>query len=112
MLDLVKHDSPYRPSVVKTISTENKGLQELWEAILTHQKYLEKSGEGKERKLSNLKREVMEVVQHEIYQQVWTQEQKNGFSWLADLESGATDPYTAAERILNERMQPADGKQK
>ncbi|MBD7966293.1 MAG: methylmalonyl Co-A mutase-associated GTPase MeaB [Bacillota bacterium] len=112
MLDLVKHDSPYRPPVVQTISTENKGLQELWESLLTHREYLEKSGEGKERKLSNLKREVMEVVQHEIYQQVWKQEQKNGFSWLADLESGTTDPYTAAEEILSKRLQPADGKQK
>lgn len=112
MLDLVKHDSPYRPPVVQTISTENKGLQELWDAILLHREYLEKSGEGKERKLSNLKREVMEVVQHEIYQQVWTHELKNGFSWLADIESGKTDPYTAAEQILTEHMQPADGKQK
>lgn len=112
MLDLVKHDSPYRPPVVQTVSTENKGLQELWESLLAHREYLEKSGEGKERKLSNLKREVMEVVQHEIYQQVWKQEQKNGFSWLADLESGTTDPYTAAEEILSKRLQPADGKQK
>jgi LAO/AO transport system kinase len=112
MLDLVKHESPYRPPVVQTISTENKGLQELWESLLTHREYLEKSGEGKERKLSNLKREVMEVIQHEIYQQVWKQEQKNGFSWLADLESGTTDPYTAAEEILSKRLQPADGKQK
>ncbi|MED1864812.1 methylmalonyl Co-A mutase-associated GTPase MeaB [Fictibacillus nanhaiensis] len=112
MLDLVKHDSPYRPPVVQTVSTENKGLQELWDSLLAHREYLEKSGEGKERKLSNLKREVMEVVQHEIYQQVWKQEQKNGFSWLADLESGTTDPYTAAEEILLTRLQPADGKQK
>lgn len=112
MLDLVKHDSPYRPPVVQTVSTENKGLQELWESLLAHREYLEKSGEGKERKLSNLKREVMEVIQHEIYQQVWKQEQKNGFSWLADLESGTTDPYTAAEEILSKRLQPADGKQK
>ncbi|MFC0236850.1 methylmalonyl Co-A mutase-associated GTPase MeaB [Fictibacillus phosphorivorans] len=112
MLDLVKHDSLYRPPVVETVSTENKGLQELWDSLLAHREYLEKSGEGKERKLSNLKREVMEVVQHEIYQQVLKQEQKNGFSWLADLESGTTDPYTAAEKILIKRLQPADGKQK
>ncbi|MFG6496015.1 methylmalonyl Co-A mutase-associated GTPase MeaB [Fictibacillus sp. UD] len=112
MLDLVKHDSPYRPPVVQTISTENKGLEELWNALCAHRDYLDKSGEGKERKLSNLKREVMEVVQHEIYQEVWKNEQKNGFSWLADLESGNTDPYTAAEQILKGRLQPADGKQK
>jgi LAO/AO transport system kinase len=108
MLDLVKHDSPYRPPVVQTVSTENKGLQELWDALLAHREYLEKSGEGSERKLSNLKREVMEVVQHEIYQRVWAQEQKNGFSWLADLEQGTSDPYTAAEKILLQRIQPAD----
>lgn len=108
MLDLVKHDSPYRPPVVQTISTENKGLQELWEALLAHKEYLIESGEGSIRKLANLKREVMEVVQHEIFQQVWTNEKESGFSWLADLEQGTTDPYTAAEQILLQRNQPAD----
>jgi LAO/AO transport system kinase len=108
MLDLVKHDSPYRPPVIQTISTENKGLQELWEALLSHKAYLKESGEGSIRKLANLKREVMEVVQHEIFQQVWTDEKESGFSWLADLEQGTTDPYTAAEQILLQRTQPAD----
>lgn len=108
MLDLVKHDSPYRPPAVQTISTENKGLQELWEALLAHKEYLIESGEGSIRKLANLKREVMEVVQHEIFQQVWTNEKESGFSWLADLEQGTTDPYTAAEQILLQRNQPAD----
>jgi LAO/AO transport system kinase len=112
MLDLVKHDSPYRPPVVQTISTENKGLQDLWGALLAHKKYLKESGEGSKRKLSNLKREVMEVVQHEIFQQVWAQEQENGFSWLADLEQGTTDPYTAAEQILLQRIQPADKRER
>jgi LAO/AO transport system kinase len=112
MLDLVKHDSPYRPPVVQTISTENKGLQDLWEALLAHKKYLKESGEGSKRKLSNLKREVMEVVQHEIFQQVWKEEKENGFSWLADLEQGTTDPYTAAEQILLQRIQPADKREK
>ena len=78
MLDLVKHDSPYRPPVVQTISTENIGLQEMWDALLAHKTYLIDSGEGTERKLANLKAEVMEVVQHELFQQVWAQEQKNG----------------------------------
>jgi LAO/AO transport system kinase len=112
MLDLVKHDSPYRPPVVQTISTENKGLLDMWEALLAHKEYLIESGEGSIRKLSNLKREVMEVVQHEIFQQVWTDEQENGFSWLADLEQGTTDPYTAAEQILLQRIQPADKREK
>jgi LAO/AO transport system kinase len=112
MLDLVKHDSPYRPPVVQTISTENKGLQDLWEALLAHKEYLIESGEGSIRKLSNLKREVMEVVQHEIFQEVWTDEQEDGFSWLADLEQGTTDPYTAAEQILLKRIQPADKREK
>jgi LAO/AO transport system kinase len=112
MLDLVKHDSPYRPPVVQTISTENKGLQELWESLLLHKNYLTESGEGKERKLQNLQREVMEVVQHEIFQQVWKQEKETGFSWLADLQQGTTDPYSAAEQILFHRIPPENRKQK
>jgi LAO/AO transport system kinase len=110
MLDLVKHDSPYRPPVVQTISTENIGLKEMWDALLAHKAYLIDSGEGTERKLANLKAEVMEVVQHELFQHVWAQEQKTGFSWLADLQDGTTDPYTAAEQILSQRNQLADKK--
>jgi LAO/AO transport system kinase len=103
MLDLVKHDSPYRPPVVQTISTENKGLQALWESLCAHHIYLKESGEGRARKLENLQREVMEVVGHEIFQEVWTKEKEAGFTWLADLQQGKTDPYSAAEKILFQR---------
>ncbi|MFC0186950.1 methylmalonyl Co-A mutase-associated GTPase MeaB [Fictibacillus aquaticus] len=109
MLDLVKHDADYRPPVVQTISTENKGLEELWTALVAHREYLVQSGEGKKRRNQNLQQEVIEVVQHELYQQIWRQEEERGFSWLEPLLQGKTDPYSAAESIMKGKAEAPTG---
>ncbi|MFC7371569.1 methylmalonyl Co-A mutase-associated GTPase MeaB [Fictibacillus iocasae] len=105
MLDLVKHDADYRPPVIQTISTENKGIEELWDAMTAHRHYLHQSGEGERRRKENLHREVIEVVQHELYQRIWQQEEEAGFSWLQPLLQGQMNPYSAAESIMKGKSQ-------
>jgi LAO/AO transport system kinase len=109
MLDLVKHDADYRPPVVQTISTENKGLEDLWIALAAHREYLAQSGEGEKRRNQSLHQEVIEVVQHELYQQIWRQEEERGFSWLEPLLQGKTDPYSAAESIMKGKAEAKAG---
>lgn len=111
MLDLVKHDAPYRPPIVKTISVQNKGLDELWDRLKEHRHYLEKSGEGESRRLRSLEHEVIEVVHHELMKEVWEQEERNGFPWLREVQAGEMDPYTAAQTILNRWRKNLIGKE-
>ncbi|MDN4524757.1 methylmalonyl Co-A mutase-associated GTPase MeaB [Fictibacillus fluitans] len=111
MLDLVKHDAPYRPPVVQTISVQNKGLEEVWGELISHRAYLEESGEGHERRARSLKQEVIEVVHYELMRTLLLKEEKGGFQWVADVQDGSLDPYTAAEEILERWNKNQDGKE-
>lgn len=97
MLNLVKHDSPWRPPIIKTISKQNEGIEKTWEEIVRHRKYLAESGEGEQRRKYGLQQEVLEVVHDELIKQVTASKEMKDLSQLAD-----TDPYTVAEEILQE----------
>ncbi|KSU81808.1 LAO/AO transport system kinase [Fictibacillus enclensis] len=111
MLDLVKHDAPYQPPVVQTISVQNKGLEEVWGELKAHRTYLETSGEGEERRARRLKQEVIEVVHYELMRTLLLKEEADGYRWLADVQDGRLDPYTAAGKILERWDKNQDGKE-
>lgn len=111
MLDLVKHDAPYRPPVVQTISVQNKGLEEVWGELKAHRAYLEASGEGDERRARSLKQEVIEVVHYELMRTLLLKEDADGYRWVADVQDGRLDPYTAAEKILKRWDKNQEGKE-
>ncbi|HET7579333.1 MAG TPA: methylmalonyl Co-A mutase-associated GTPase MeaB [Bacillales bacterium] len=94
MLDLVKQDSPWRPPIIKTISKQNEGIENLWEEIERHKQFLLESGEGSERRKENRRQEVLEVVQHELMKRIAKRDIIRG---LPD----DADPYSVAEQILN-----------
>ncbi|WLD93196.1 methylmalonyl Co-A mutase-associated GTPase MeaB [Alkalihalobacillus sp. AL-G] len=100
MLDLVKHDSPWRPPIVQTISTENTGLDGLWKQVKVHQNYLQESGEGERKRTRIMQQEVLEVVQYELMQKI-NEKHEHG-EWREQVGSGEMDPYTAAKNILSE----------
>ncbi|WP_257347503.1 methylmalonyl Co-A mutase-associated GTPase MeaB [Pseudalkalibacillus decolorationis] len=100
MLDLVKHDSPWRPPIVQTISIENKGLAEVWEQVEKHEEYLQESGEGERKRNRILQQEVLEVVHYELVKEV--EEKYQHGKWRDQVRSGEIDPYTAAGNILSE----------
>ncbi|MGP4081624.1 methylmalonyl Co-A mutase-associated GTPase MeaB [Pseudalkalibacillus sp. R45] len=100
LLDLVKHDADYRPPIAKTISTQNKGLEDVWDLVRKHLQYLEESGEGERKKTRILQDEVLEVVHYELMKKI-EQDQQDG-DWREQIERREIDPYTAAANILLE----------
>jgi len=103
MLDLAKHDAAWRPPVVQTISLQEKGFEELWEAFLTHRKYLEDSGEGERRRAKHLREEVLEIVDFRIHQQMMNKIKQGAFADLLEqVGHRAKDPYEAADVILKD----------
>ncbi|EIT87478.1 LAO/AO-type transport system ATPase [Fictibacillus macauensis ZFHKF-1] len=102
MLDLVKHDAPFRPAIVQTVSLRNEGLADVWTEMGHHRQYLEESGEGKRRRTRNLQQAVVEVVHYELMRRIMLQEEERGMTWLSHVEQGDVDPYQAAETILKQ----------
>lgn len=103
MLDLVKHDAPWRPPIVKTITPQNKGIDETWQAFLDHKSFLTASGDWAMRRASHLKEEVAEIVEHEIHQLVVKQLRSEEYSDMMEKVSRRDiDPYEVAGQLLQQ----------
>lgn len=97
LLNLVKHDADWRPPIVKTISKRREGIDQLREAIERHRQYLQESGEGEKRRRYGRAQEVLEIVEQELMKRLAADDSVKALSRADEL-----DPYTAAERILQE----------
>jgi LAO/AO transport system kinase len=103
MLDLAKHDAPWRPPIVRTVSTQNLGMAELWEAAERHLTFLRESGAWAERRARHLRDEVLEIVRDRVYQSMLRGIQTGSYdAELSRVENREQDPYTAADRIVRD----------
>jgi len=101
MLDLVKHDAAWRPPIIRTISTQNQGLGQLWSAVCEHQSHLENSGEGQARRSKHLQGEVLEIVHDQLFRQMEEQLEKGGYAAaMSEVAQGTRDPYSAAAEMI------------
>jgi LAO/AO transport system kinase len=108
MLDLVKHDARWRPPIVNTISIRNQGIDILWEEMSKHQTFLVESGEGAKQRKVRLKQEMFEVMEYEITKRIRKLENTQALSLLKDVEAGKVDPYSAAEKLVNNWLSTGD----
>ncbi|CAM5797423.1 MULTISPECIES: methylmalonyl Co-A mutase-associated GTPase MeaB [Brevibacillus] len=101
MLDLAKHDAPWRPPIVKTVSTSGQGMADLWQQIDRHQQFLHESGEADARRSRHLQEEVLDIVRDRLFQRLQAGIQSGRHAEaLERVASRAEDPYSAAERII------------
>jgi len=102
MLDL-DHDMPWKAPVIKTVASEVKGIDDLMVAIANHQKYMETSGELERFKRESVEKEFSQIVERSVVHSFLRQEQvKQVFEKLcSDVQDRCTDPYSAAERLLD-----------
>lgn len=56
--------------IVKTITTENKGIDKLWMKIKEHHDYLYRTEEGKRKRTMQQELEVYELIRDEIWRDV------------------------------------------
>lgn len=102
MLDLVKHDAPWRPPIVRTISTDGQGMPDLWQEVERHQQFLRETGEAETRRSRHLQEEVLDIVRDRLFQRLLADIQHGRHA--EELERVAArdeDPYSAAERIIS-----------
>jgi LAO/AO transport system kinase len=70
LISITKTDQ-HETAIVKTITTENKGIDELWEKIKEHHHYLYRTKEGKTRRNRQHELEVFELIREEIWRDVY-----------------------------------------
>lgn len=86
----------YEPSIVKTITTENKGIDKLWEKIDQHHEYLYSTDEGTKRRKQQQELEVYELVREEIWRDVKTYIEETDITIEAN-----SDPYQLAKDLFD-----------
>lgn len=103
MLEMVKHDSAWFPPIVKTITTQQQGIDLLWNAFQGHRAYLEESGEGVQRRQARMVTEMKDVLMHNFYRLFEEQLQDPAVqSRMASLERGQGNPYVLAEELFQQ----------
>ncbi len=101
MLDLLG-ERAWRPPVYKTVAEKGEGVTEAVAAFSDHQKYLQKTEEGRKRKWQRLEREVEEILRREISRIVersWNE--TKSVDLLNGLAERRIDPYTVAGDLLD-----------
>jgi len=93
----------WTPPVLSTVAVKGEGIDELATAIDRHFRYLERSGQLRERRRARLRERVVEVVEDKARRRLWSDAATN--AWLEErlpaLESGQATPFGIADALLS-----------
>ena len=91
----------WRPPVLCTSAVKDEGIGELLDSIDHHLEYLQSSGALQTRRRTRLRERVMEIVEQQIRQRLWHDEET--LSWLdarlPEMESGVSTPFGIAQAL-------------
>jgi len=92
----------WTPPVLQSVAAKGEGIDGVLAALDRHFRYLETSGQLRERRRTRLRERVVEVVEQKVRQRLWTDPATN--AWVADhleaLEEGTETPFGIADALL------------
>ena len=97
----------WQPPIIRTISTENQGMQELWEKMSDHQSYLYETNQGLARREQQLKLEVYDLIREEIWREVRTEIEQDQRKQEA-FHNPDADPYQLARSWFQNWMRKGE----
>jgi LAO/AO transport system kinase len=102
MLSLVMPRDGWHPSVVRTISTENKGIAELADTIQKFRTHFENSGDRRKKHIEHWEKRLIELLESRLLEKALGG--KSGETRLRELATAVADrkldPFTAVTEIL------------
>ena len=104
MLSLVMPRDGWHPPVIRTVATENRGVQELAETVEKFRKHFESSGERHKKHVEHWQNRLIEMLESRLLERVLGG--KQGEAKLRALATAVAerkkDPFTAVSEILKE----------
>jgi LAO/AO transport system kinase len=104
MLSLVMPRDGWRPPVIRTVATENRGVQELAESVEKFRKHFESSGERQRKHVEHWQNRLIEMLESRLLERVLGG--KQGEAKLRELATAVAerkkDPFSAVSEILKE----------
>ena len=95
----------WQPPVLATQATHNIGIEELYQAIKSHKQALEETGRLAEGRREQRRGELLKMIMESISSRLNTlmTEDEGFLSYLAKVEEGDMDAYSAYREILNNK---------
>jgi LAO/AO transport system kinase len=93
---------PWPPPIVRTIATQNQGIDDLWHSMQKHRQYLHDSGELRKRRKLRVEREVVDLAEQRLREQILRPKLATAeFETMVEQTvSREMDPYQVVERVL------------
>ena len=101
MLDLSQLGA-WRPPILETVAQDGRGVTEMWETVAEHRAHLVSTGELDLRRARRLTEALRRVIAARLAERV--EQVADGTTFqdqVAELVAGRTDPYRAAEILLD-----------
>jgi len=102
MLQLAPERDGWKPKIVRTVATENKGVDELASAIAEYRKHFAESPREQERKIEHWKRRLLALAEEDVLKRAASDaEGEAALDRLArEVYSRTKDPYAAVRELL------------
>ena len=87
--------------VLKTVASRNKGIDELYDFIMLHKKYLEEKGKLQLKRKENLIKQINELVNNKLENKFWTEERKSLLDKeIAKISEREVTPYDFVDELF------------
>ena len=97
------NEKSWLPNIVKTIASENKGIEEIVDEVNRHHHFLEQNGLLKMKREANYKVRIKEIVELLLKNELWKDDRAIRLEKsLSKVVEGETSPYQIAETLFND----------
>jgi LAO/AO transport system kinase len=103
-------EGKWRPKVLTTIAAQNKGMQEMYDAILEHKDKLIQTNKWLEQRYQRNKGQCFSIMEQAVngYMRRQTMEVEKYKETFGKVCEGEMDPYSGAEKLLKQLFATAD----
>lgn len=92
----------WKPPIVRTVASQGEGISELVDQIEAHREHAQKTEAWQARRLDRARAEVEALALGNVRQRFLRQGRAHFDAIAADVRDGRTDPYAAADAILED----------
>jgi LAO/AO transport system kinase len=100
MMKNISHDAWF-PEIVKSVASENKGIEEIAQTIWKHRDYMYDNNLFLKRREDHIRIRIREIVESKIKEELWNSTHSSFDDALQKVVLGSLSPYHLAETILN-----------
>lgn len=103
ILQLKSIDDDWKPTIIKSIATENVGIDLIKNEIINHRKHLENNNRLVNKRNINLEKRIKEIISDRINEKIWNKSRMDELAGKVNsLHQKFSSPYILAEEILEE----------